>query len=69
MRAGHGSAPPSSSELAAIRRTRRRPGWLGYDDEKIVTLVHEALAAGFTHVKMKVGTDLDSDARRAALDP
>jgi L-fuconate dehydratase len=42
-------------------------GWLGYDDEKIVALVREAVAAGFTHVKMKVGHDLASDARRAAL--
>jgi L-fuconate dehydratase len=42
-------------------------GWLGYDDEKIVTLVREAVEAGFTHVKMKVGQDLASDARRAAL--
>jgi L-fuconate dehydratase len=42
-------------------------GWLGYDDEKIVRLVGEAAAAGFTHVKMKVGLDTESDARRAAL--
>jgi L-fuconate dehydratase len=42
-------------------------GWLGYDDQKIVTLVGEAVEAGFTHVKMKVGQDLAADARRAAL--
>jgi L-fuconate dehydratase len=42
-------------------------GWLGYDDEKVVRLVSEAVAAGFTHVKMKVGLDTASDARRAAL--
>jgi L-fuconate dehydratase len=42
-------------------------GWLGYDDQKIVKLVREAVQAGFTHVKMKVGQDLASDARRAAL--
>jgi L-fuconate dehydratase len=42
-------------------------GWLGYNDEKIVALVREALEAGFTHVKMKVGQDVASDARRAAL--
>ena len=34
-------------------------GWLGYDDDKVESLVGEALAAGFTHVKMKVGADLD----------
>ena len=42
-------------------------GWLGYGDAKIATLVREAVAAGFTHVKMKVGRDLEADARRAEL--
>jgi L-fuconate dehydratase len=42
-------------------------GWLGYPDDKVETLVRDALAAGFTHVKMKVGGDLDSDDRRAGL--
>jgi L-fuconate dehydratase len=43
------------------------PGWLGYDDEKVAALVRDALDAGFRHIKMKVGQDLESDARRAAL--
>jgi L-fuconate dehydratase len=42
-------------------------GWLGYDDDKVQTLVRQALADGFHHVKMKVGSDLMSDSRRAAL--
>jgi L-fuconate dehydratase len=42
-------------------------GWLGYDDEKVAALVGQAVADGFRHVKMKVGQDLDADARRAAL--
>ena len=42
-------------------------GWLGYDDAKVTALVRDAVATGFTHVKMKVGADLDSDDRRAAL--
>ena len=42
-------------------------GWLGYDDEKVSALVRQAVADGFHHVKMKVGQDLDDDARRAAL--
>jgi L-fuconate dehydratase len=42
-------------------------GWLGYTEEKIVRLAHEAAAAGFTHMKMKVGQDVEADARRAAL--
>jgi L-fuconate dehydratase len=42
-------------------------GWLGYPDEKITALVQEAVATGFTHVKMKVGRDVEADANRAAL--
>jgi L-fuconate dehydratase len=43
------------------------PGWLGYTDEKIGALVREAAVAGFTRVKMKVGRDLESDAKRAEI--
>ena len=39
-------------------------GWLGYDDDRIAALVREAADAGFTHVKMKVGRDVASDAQR-----
>jgi L-fuconate dehydratase len=42
-------------------------GWLGYDDDKVSRLAREAVAAGFTHVKMKVGRDLAADSRRAGL--
>lgn len=42
-------------------------GWLGYPDEKLRRLCREAVGAGWTHFKMKVGGDVDDDARRAAL--
>lgn len=42
-------------------------GWLGYPDEKIRKLCREAVAEGFTHVKMKVGADLEDDIRRAEI--
>ncbi len=42
-------------------------GWLGYSDEKISRLLHEAMADGWTHFKMKVGRNLDDDIRRASL--
>lgn len=42
-------------------------GWLGYSDDKMRALVREALAAGWTHFKMKVGGDLDDDVRRARI--
>ena len=42
-------------------------GWLGYSDDKIRRLCREALAAGFTRFKIKVGADRADDIRRAAL--
>jgi L-fuconate dehydratase len=42
-------------------------GWLGYTDEEVESRVAAAIADGFSHVKMKVGRDLDDDERRAAL--
>jgi L-fuconate dehydratase len=42
-------------------------GWIGYEDAKVDSLVRQALADGFHHVKMKVGQDLESDARRAGI--
>ncbi len=43
------------------------PGWLGYSDGRLVTLLHEAVADGFTQVKLKVGGDLEDDIRRLGL--
>jgi L-fuconate dehydratase len=42
-------------------------GWLGYDDAKIRSRVREALADGFTHIKLKVGGDLEDDVRRCRI--
>ncbi|WEJ13004.1 L-fuconate dehydratase [Sinorhizobium prairiense] len=42
-------------------------GWLGYDDEKLRRLAQEAVDAGFDHIKMKVGRDLDDDIRRLRI--
>ena len=43
------------------------PGWLGYDDEKLVRLSRQAIEDGFPLVKLKVGADRADDARRLAL--
>ena len=43
------------------------PGWLGYTDEKMVRLAREAVADGFTQIKLKVGADLVDDVRRMRL--
>jgi L-fuconate dehydratase len=42
-------------------------GWLGYPDEKVVRLAVEAVDAGFDHLKLKVGADIDDDVRRCEL--
>lgn len=42
-------------------------GWLGYGDEKLRQLTQEAVDAGFNHVKLKVGRDLDDDIRRLRI--
>ncbi len=42
-------------------------GWLGYDDDKIRRLAHDALAEGWTRFKMKVGADVEDDIRRASI--
>ncbi len=42
-------------------------GWLGYSDNKIRQLCREAIQEGWTHVKMKVGSNLQDDVRRAQI--
>ena len=42
-------------------------GWLGYDDARLRRLCREAVDAGFRHIKMKVGRDLDDDIRRLTI--
>ncbi|MDT0610396.1 enolase C-terminal domain-like protein [Streptomyces lancefieldiae] len=43
------------------------PGWLGYTDDKLVRLSKEAVAEGFTQIKLKVGADPAADERRLRL--
>src|SRR5215467_7654283 len=42
-------------------------GWLGYSDEKLRALCREAVAAGWSHVKLKVGGRIEDDRRRARI--
>lgn len=42
-------------------------GWLGYSNEKLTRLATEAVEAGFSHIKMKVGRDLSDDIRRLEI--
>jgi L-fuconate dehydratase len=43
------------------------PGWLGYSDEKLERLCREAVADGFTQIKLKVGGSLEDDIRRLTI--
>jgi L-fuconate dehydratase len=67
------AAEPGRAERAARLRERgypaytTSPGWLGYSDAKLVRLADEAVADGFTQIKLKVGDNLGDDVRRMRL--
>jgi L-fuconate dehydratase len=42
-------------------------GWLGYSDEKLRRLCQEAVDAGYRHIKLKVGANLEEDIRRCRI--
>jgi L-fuconate dehydratase len=42
-------------------------GWLGYPDDKVRALTRQAVADGWTAMKMKVGGPIDDDVRRAGI--
>jgi L-fuconate dehydratase len=64
---------PTKRDREAEMRQRGYPayttsaGWLGYSDDKIRALAREAVAAGWSHVKMKVGRSIEDDVRRAGI--
>ncbi|MDT9136336.1 fuconate dehydratase, partial [Escherichia coli] len=67
------AAEPGKAERIARLRAEGYPcyttsaGWLGYSNEKLTRLATEAVESGFTHIKMKVGRDLDDDIRRLEI--
>jgi L-fuconate dehydratase len=65
-------APTRAARAAEIRVSgypayTTSAGWLGYSDEKLRALCREAVASGWTHVKMKVGQRIEDDLRRARI--
>ena len=42
-------------------------GWLGYSDDKLRRLCAEAVAEGFSHIKLKVGANAEDDRRRVSI--
>lgn len=64
--------PGRAARTAALRADgypayTTTPGWLGYSDDKLVRLAKEAVAEGFTQIKLKVGARLEDDVRRVRL--
>ena len=64
--------PGKSERIATLKREgypcyTTSAGWLGYADEKLRRLARDAVDAGFRHVKLKVGRDLDDDIRRLTI--
>jgi L-fuconate dehydratase len=43
------------------------PGWLGYSDDRLAALSAEAVADGFTQIKLKVGVRVSDDIRRIGI--
>jgi L-fuconate dehydratase len=66
-------AEPGKAEREARLRDKgypaytTSPGWLGYDDAKLIRLAREAVADGFGQIKLKVGANLADDVRRFRL--
>jgi len=66
------AAPGKAAREAALRRDgypayTTSAGWLGYPDDTVRALCAEAVAAGWTALKVKVGADPADDLRRVAL--
>jgi L-fuconate dehydratase len=65
-------APGKAARIATLEREgypcyTTSAGWLGYSDDKLRRLCQEAIDAGFNHIKLKVGRDLDDDIRRLRI--
>jgi len=64
---------PSKSQRIATVEAQGYPayttsaGWLGYDDDRLRKLCREAVAQGWTNLKIKVGRDLPDDIRRCTI--
>ncbi|WP_426592444.1 enolase C-terminal domain-like protein [Cellulomonas sp. McL0617] len=64
---------PTKADRVAHLEVRGYPayttsaGWLGYSDQKLRRLCQEAVDAGYTHIKLKVGASLADDMRRCGI--
>ncbi|WP_259063745.1 L-fuconate dehydratase [Microbacterium sp. AK031] len=65
-------APTRAARVAELERTgypcyTTSAGWLGFEDDRLRTLLKEAVDDGYRHVKLKVGADIDDDIRRCSI--
>lgn len=58
--------PANEKKLLAngISAYTTTPGWLGYSDEKMISLTQNAIADGFSLIKYKCGKSIEDDCRR-----
>src|SRR5450755_4676786 len=66
------AVPGRAGRIAALERDgypayTTAPGWLGYSDERLAALSAEAVAEGFTQIKLKVGARITDDIRRIGI--
>ncbi|MCZ4068986.1 L-fuconate dehydratase [Microbacterium sp. H37-C3] len=64
--------PGRTARIAELERTgypcyTTSAGWLGFEDDRLRTLLKEAVDDGYRHVKLKVGADIDDDIRRCSI--
>ncbi|HEY0333891.1 MAG TPA: L-fuconate dehydratase [Stenotrophomonas sp.] len=65
-------APGKAERLAHLRQHgypcyTTSAGWLGYSDDKLRRLCQEAIDEGYSHIKLKVGANLQDDIRRVGI--
>jgi L-fuconate dehydratase len=68
----HAAAPTRAAREEEMRRDgfpayTTSTAWLGYSDDEMRDLARTAIGAGWGDFKMKVGSDVEDDRRRAAL--
>jgi L-fuconate dehydratase len=63
--------PTNSDRQLKLKQTGIRSyntaGWLGYSDDKLRNVCRDALAEGWSNIKIKVGVDQKDDLRRLAI--
>ena len=62
--AGKAKRTKDALESGAVPAYTTSAGWLGYDEEKMKSLLRETVASGYKHFKIKVGGSVEEDRKR-----